>query len=199
MLLPEQCKVCLYFNHPTIPTMSNKSQLIPGVVRIASAPGQQTTVAVDKQKSVSNSIIPGVVRAVSPDRVRKKPATGFIVQKVCTEPSPRLDKITQKAVEEIIKETALRKKRAEQNGPSEWRKCPLKKTNKRFLNRTVISMVNHNERVKKKTTHRSRLKLSELVRGKSVKLNKKKTHHKATKPQIDTSQSPVISLTDESD
>ncbi|KFB44198.1 AGAP008937-PA-like protein [Anopheles sinensis] len=180
--------------------MSEQPQLIPGVVRKASLPVQQT-VAVGKQKPSASSFIPGVVRSVSKPRVTEKPTNSFSVSQPCTKSPPKMDSITRKAVEEILKETAIRKVCAEQKGPSEWRPCPLRKTNKRFLNRTLISMVNHNERIEKKTTHRSRLKLGELVRGdqSSSKLNKSRTHQKASKPKSDASSCSIINLVDDSD
>ncbi|XP_058123991.1 uncharacterized protein LOC131293553 [Anopheles ziemanni] len=180
--------------------MSEQPQLIPGVVRKASVPVQQT-VAIGKQKSSASSLIPGVVRSVSKPRATKKPTNSFIISQPSTKSPPKIDSITQKAVEEILKETAIRKVSAEQKRPSEWRRCPLRKTNKQFLNRTLMSMVNHNERIKKTTTHRSRLKLGELVRGdhSSTKLKKSKSQQKTSKPQSDVSSSSIVNLVDDSD
>ncbi|XP_053666106.1 uncharacterized protein LOC128715250 [Anopheles marshallii] len=147
--------------------MYGQPQLIPGVVRKASValPTTPPSCNVNKTKTWNPqpSIIPGSIRPVACNTSLNQSSTNS-VPAVITETTASPDQLTNKAVEEILRETRLGKLRAEEYGSTAWRPCPLRKTNKRFLNRTLVSMVNHNDRVKQKTTHRSRIKLSELVR-----------------------------------
>ncbi|XP_052867841.1 uncharacterized protein LOC128273827 [Anopheles cruzii] len=149
--------------------MNDQSQLIPGIVRrAATASSQSATLyhASQQNKAIHppNAIIPGVVRVCHsvpkkhlPENSSKRPSGSHLKDAKC-------DELTRQAVAEILRETTQGKTRAEQQGSTALRKCPLRKTNIRFLNRTVISMVNHNNREKKKTTHRSKLKLNDLKR-----------------------------------
>lgn len=65
---------------------------------------------------------------------------------------------------EIERETKRYAARAEQIGASGWKPCPLKKTNKRFLNTTVRTVVNHNKRSIEKNQEKSQKKLNGLVK-----------------------------------
>lgn len=52
--------------------------------------------------------------------------------------------------------------RAAQVGALGWRECPLKKTNKRFLSRTVSSVLQHNKRETLRNFYSSTRKLIEM-------------------------------------
>ncbi|XP_052897294.1 uncharacterized protein LOC128304178 [Anopheles moucheti] len=187
--------------------MYGQPQLIPGVVRKASVALPTTPASCNVNKpnkswNLQPSIIPGSIRPVACNTSFNQSSTNS-VPAVSTDTTACPDQLTNKAVEEILRETRLGKLRAEEYGSTAWRPCPLRKTNKRFLNRTLVSMVNHNDRVKQKTTHRSRLKLSELVRKgngdewkHASKSSKAKTRDKSK--GTDTSMA-IINLIEDSD
>uniref|UniRef100_A0A182NUT0 Uncharacterized protein n=1 Tax=Anopheles dirus TaxID=7168 RepID=A0A182NUT0_9DIPT len=148
--------------------MNGKPQLIPGIVRKATV-NKPTTISMPTgapSVKLQKGIIPGSIRPIAAKTcVNTKPVAAPNISAASVHPISSIDQLTNQAVEEILRETKLGKLRAEQHGATAWRPCPLRKTNKHFLNRTLISAVHHNDRVKKKTTRRSRLKLSELVRN----------------------------------
>ncbi|XP_050082340.1 protein POLR1D-like [Anopheles aquasalis] len=138
--------------------MNGKSPVIPGIVR---AP--QNTANNQFSVVVKNCGIPGVVRAASNIRCKEetisweKKANGTVQV-------PQNDELTKQAVDEILRETRASQIRDEQHGPTARKRCPIQRTNKRFLNRTIISAVNHNNRERWKVKQRSREKLTEHVR-----------------------------------
>uniref|UniRef100_A0A182P1M8 Uncharacterized protein n=1 Tax=Anopheles epiroticus TaxID=199890 RepID=A0A182P1M8_9DIPT len=169
--------------------------MIPGVVRKAAVAKQKEPVGKvndTRQLNVQNTqkgIIPGSVRPVASKKCLNK----------CPAAVAALAPATK-----ILRETRLGKVRAEEHGSTAWRPCPLRKTNKRFLNRTVLSIVKHNHREKQKTSHRSKLKLTELVRKanetsreRSRKPSKSKHHESHT--NTDESHPTVIDLAEDSD
>uniref|UniRef100_A0A182RM07 Uncharacterized protein n=1 Tax=Anopheles funestus TaxID=62324 RepID=A0A182RM07_ANOFN len=187
--------------------MYGQPQLIPGVVRKAAVtlPTAPSSYDVNKTKTWNpeKGIIPGSIRPVACSTSFTQNSSN-IVPVPSTDTTACPDRITNQAVEEILRETRLGKLRAEEYGSTAWRPCPLRKTNKRFLNRTLVSMVNHNDRVKQKTTHRSRLKLSELVRKGSGDERKNhasssaKSKSRGKSKDAETSLA-VINLIDDSD
>lgn len=84
------------------------------------------------------------------------------------------DELTRLAVQEIMKETEFAKIKAKEFGAIAYRKCPLRKTNKRFLNTTISSIVKHNEKQKSKHLAKSGDKLKELDRRDKLRNSKKK-------------------------
>uniref|UniRef100_A0A2M4CKW1 Putative agap008937-pa-like protein n=1 Tax=Anopheles darlingi TaxID=43151 RepID=A0A2M4CKW1_ANODA len=144
--------------------MNDKSPLIPGFVR---APQKATINTQFSIATVKNGGIPGVVRTASniqgkqKTKSREKRANGTVQ-------IPQNDELTKQAVDEILRETRTSKTQTEQNGPTARKRCPIQKTNKRFLNRTIISAVNHNNREGRKVKQRSKEKLTEHVRKGNV-------------------------------
>uniref|UniRef100_A0A2M4C1R2 Uncharacterized protein n=2 Tax=Anopheles marajoara TaxID=58244 RepID=A0A2M4C1R2_9DIPT len=140
--------------------MNGKSPLIPGIVR---APQNAAT----NQFSaiiVKNCGIPGVVRATTNNRSKEK-TTSWEKKGIGTVQIAQNDELTKQAVDEILRETrASQIREEEQHGPIARKRCPVQKTNKRFLNRTIISAVNHNNRERWKVKQRSKEKLTEHVR-----------------------------------
>uniref|UniRef100_A0A182WG82 Uncharacterized protein n=1 Tax=Anopheles minimus TaxID=112268 RepID=A0A182WG82_9DIPT len=187
--------------------MYGQPQLIPGVVRKASValPTNPATCNINKTKTrnPNHSTIPGSIRPVACNTSVIQSSTNIVPAAASTDTTARPDQLTNQAVEEILRETRLGKLRAKEYGSTAWRPCPLRKTNKRFLNRTLISMVIHNDRVRQKTTHRSRLKLTELVRkgsGDERKRASNSSKGKGRDKSKDTDTSlPVISLIEDSD
>ncbi|XP_055617206.1 uncharacterized protein LOC129762719 isoform X2 [Toxorhynchites rutilus septentrionalis] len=77
-------------------------------------------------------------------------------------PIEPMDLLTQRAIKEIYRDTKMGSVRAAQVGALGWQSCPLKKTNKRFLNRTMTSVIQHNNRQTIRAFHSSTRKLIEL-------------------------------------
>jgi hypothetical protein len=83
-----------------------------------------------------------------------------------------------------MKETKIAKIRGDQFG--EWKPCPLKKTNKRFLNNTLKTVVSHNKRQNDKIATKSSSKLKELDRIDKLRKSKNKfgeRMHEYRKPE----------------
>ncbi|XP_053681911.1 uncharacterized protein LOC128732642 [Sabethes cyaneus] len=78
------------------------------------------------------------------------------------QPGISADELTKRAIDEIQQDVRIGRVRAGQVGALGWRPCPLRKTNKRFLNRTVHSAVQHNKREAVRHFHSSTRKLIEL-------------------------------------
>uniref|UniRef100_A0A182Y0E4 Uncharacterized protein n=1 Tax=Anopheles stephensi TaxID=30069 RepID=A0A182Y0E4_ANOST len=183
--------------------MYGQPQLIPGVVRKASVALPTTpscNVNNAKAPTPHHGLIHGSIKpATSTVSFLQKPTTAS-VPVPSPETTTNTDQLTNQAVDEILRETRLGKLRADEYGSTAWRPCPLRKTNKRFLNRTLLSMVNHNNRVKQKTSHRSRLKLTELVRKGSEDRQKKESKTSKANTNKETDKPfPVINLIDDSD
>ncbi|XP_055325853.1 protein POLR1D-like [Sitodiplosis mosellana] len=69
--------------------------------------------------------------------------------------------LTNRAIEEIQRETQRASRLAEEIGPSGWR-MKTQRTNKRFLANTMRSVLSHNERTSVKYTKESKRKFEEL-------------------------------------
>ncbi|XP_050078613.1 uncharacterized protein LOC126565475 [Anopheles maculipalpis] len=185
--------------------MYGQPQLIPGVVRKASAAlPTNASYHVNNAKAPiapqHHDFIPGSIKPAAPNvSFHQKPIT-FVPVSSADTTAVTADHLTSRAVDEILRETRLGKLRADEYGSTAWRPCPLRKTNKRFLNRTLLSMVNHNNRVKQKTSHRSRLKLTELVRKGNEDGQREQTSSSKAKTSKDTDKSlTVINLIEDSD
>lgn len=79
-----------------------------------------------------------------------------------SKPGLSSEELTQKAINEIHRDVQRGRIRADQVGALGWRECPLKKTNKRFLSRTVNSVLQHNKRETLRNFYSSTRKLIEL-------------------------------------
>lgn len=73
--------------------------------------------------------------------------------------------IFRRAVAEICRDTEKVAILAKEIGPGAWRQKTTK-TNKRFLANTMRSVLNHNERTKKKHATQSKEKFDELTKRK---------------------------------
>jgi hypothetical protein len=74
------------------------------------------------------------------------------------------------AVEELLREAKRGAVRASVSGPSGWKKCPLLKTNKRFLTNTLVQHMNSNrviERHKRDDASRNKRARSPSTSGDS--------------------------------
>lgn len=85
------------------------------------------------------------------------------------------------AIEEINREISRASVRAEKVGPSGWKACPLRKTNKRFLTTTLKSVLNHNKKETIKAVQRAEQKSEELD-FKNVKIKFGDRKHAYRKP-----------------
>uniref|UniRef100_A0A182U150 Uncharacterized protein n=1 Tax=Anopheles melas TaxID=34690 RepID=A0A182U150_9DIPT len=188
--------------------MNGQPQLIPGVVRKAVVSLQPKPspciVKVIPKPYSQNGIIPGSIRPAASNVCYGKAPVAIVPAPSTPCTTTGADQLTSRAVEEILRETRLGKMRAEERGSTAWRPCPLRKPNKSFLNRTLELMVKHNARVKQNTTHRSLLKLTELVRKgnedtreRSSKQTKEKKRDRSKRK--DKSHTTVIDLTTDSD
>ncbi|KAL9696368.1 hypothetical protein quinque_015653 [Culex quinquefasciatus] len=81
-----------------------------------------------------------------------------------SKPGLSSEELKQKAIDEIHRDVQRGRVRAAQVGALGWRECPLKKTNKRFLSRTVSSVLQHNKRETLRNFYSSTRKLIELDR-----------------------------------
>uniref|UniRef100_A0A182FYQ7 Uncharacterized protein n=1 Tax=Anopheles albimanus TaxID=7167 RepID=A0A182FYQ7_ANOAL len=136
--------------------MNGQSPLIPGFVRTPKNAANTPFTTV----TVKNSGIPGVVRTASNIHCKEQ-VISWEKKGNETVQVPQNDELTKQAVDEILRETRASQLRDEQHGPTARNRCPIQKTNKRFLNRTIISAVNHNNRERNKVKQRSKEKLTE--------------------------------------
>lgn len=67
------------------------------------------------------------------------------------------------AIEEICRETKRAAERTQAMGASGWSQASVKRTNKRFLNTTMRSVINHNRRTMEKSKIESRKKYNEIT------------------------------------
>ncbi|XP_021702078.1 uncharacterized protein LOC5566767 [Aedes aegypti] len=114
------------------------------------------------------------------------------------QPGISCDQLTNKAVEEIYRDAKIGRIRASQVGALGWRGCPLKKTNKRFLNRTMNSVMQHNRRETIRTFHSSTQKLIEMDRQDDVRHR----HRKRSPPKASSRSGrhgEVVHLDDDED
>ncbi|RZF42403.1 hypothetical protein LSTR_LSTR004211 [Laodelphax striatellus] len=66
--------------------------------------------------------------------------------------SEREEKLKRLAEAELLKEAKAGAARAEVSGPTGWKKCTLRPTNKRFLQNTILQTIASNK------TNRSKIK-----------------------------------------
>ncbi|XP_059618512.1 protein POLR1D-like [Phlebotomus argentipes] len=93
------------------------------------------------------------------------------------------EELRKLAIEELNLELVKASARAEIIGASGWKPCPLKKTNKRFLQSTLKSAVRHNDREREKSLRASSDKLSRLER------RQKQTHREGSSREKTTRKS----------
>ncbi|XP_019545648.3 uncharacterized protein LOC109416140 [Aedes albopictus] len=125
-----------------------------------------TTVASSAKAGAKPTVLKGTVQS-QPTGANK--ILGTIKLAGSDQPGISCDQLTNQAVEEIYRDAKIGRIRASQVGALGWRGCPLKKTNKRFLNRTMNSVMQHNRRETIRNFHSSTQKLIEMDRQDDVR------------------------------
>ncbi|XP_039432369.1 uncharacterized protein LOC120415054 [Culex pipiens pallens] len=95
-----------------------------------------------------------------------------------SKPGLSSEELKQKAIDEIHRDVQRGRVRAAQVGALGWRECPLKKTNKRFLSRTVSSVLQHNKRETLRNFYSSTRKLIEMDQRDEGMDRERRHHHR---------------------
>ncbi|EDS43851.1 conserved hypothetical protein [Culex quinquefasciatus] len=95
-----------------------------------------------------------------------------------SKPGLSSEELKQKAIDEIHRDVQRGRVRAAQVGALGWRECPLKKTNNRFLSRTVSSVLQHNKRETLRNFYSSTRKLIEMDQRDGGMDRERRHHHR---------------------
>ncbi|XP_055523377.1 uncharacterized protein LOC129717485 [Wyeomyia smithii] len=140
--------------------------------------------------ATSKPLLPGTVNNSNQPGKPSGRIAGTINIAGSNHPGVSADELTKRAIEEINRDVRIGRIRSEQVGALGWRPCPLKKTNKRFLNRTVRSAVQHNKREAVRHFHSSTRKLIELDQPEGD------TRYRQRKRSVSGSSAKVVVLDD---
>ncbi|XP_065092522.1 uncharacterized protein LOC135713344 [Ochlerotatus camptorhynchus] len=134
---------------------------VPAPVPITGSTSRVASSSSSIAKSTSSSVgkLQGTVQS-QPSGANK--ILGTIKVAGSDQPGVSSDQLTNQAIEEIYRDVKIGRIRASQVGALGWRGCPLKKANKRFLHRTMRSVMTHNRRETIRTFHSSTHKLIEM-------------------------------------
>ncbi|XP_062549349.1 uncharacterized protein LOC134213897 [Armigeres subalbatus] len=183
-------------------TSQQPSIPLPVPAPIVQQPLKGTTKAVtsvstgDGKKPTEPLILKGTVQSqpVGANRI-----LGTIKVAGSDQPGISCDQLTNQAVEEIYRDARIGRIRASQVGALGWRGCPLKKANKRFLNRTMNSVMQHNRREAIRTFHSSTQKLIEMDRQDDVRHRHRKRSFSPASNRRQHPRGEVVHLDDEDD
>ncbi|CAB3375298.1 Hypothetical predicted protein [Cloeon dipterum] len=89
--------------------------------------------------------------------------------------------LEKRAVAELLREATLGAARASEVGPSGWKKCPLMKTNKRFLTNTIVQHIGANRVISKRKRESSKNRKSRSPERKSSKHRDKSERDKSAR------------------
>ncbi|XP_058811527.1 uncharacterized protein LOC131676479 [Topomyia yanbarensis] len=137
---------------------------ISSALPVVQQPSTSETVSVNggqQQGSISvGKLLQGTVNSSQP--VGAGRIVGTVKIAGSDQPGVSSEELTKRAIDEIHRDVRINRVRASQVGALGWRQCPLKKTNKRFLSRTMSSIIQHNKRQVVRNFHSSTRKLIEL-------------------------------------
>ncbi|XP_058445100.1 uncharacterized protein LOC131426411 [Malaya genurostris] len=163
-----------------VPTAQVSSEAVP-IGKGGDPQSEDGKVSQLLQGTVQNSQLTGAERIV-----------GTIKLAGSDQPGVSSEELTKRAIEEIHRDVRINRVRASQIGALGWRQCPLNKTNKQFLSRTMSSVIQHNKRQVVRNFHSSTRKLIELDRRDDIRYR-----HRTKRSQTDSARTERVVIDDE--